>query len=520
MKKTLVLKLIMLVLSIVCILSFFGCDSANEEESLKGVKRSLVYKLNSDGTLSVAYEGTSEDGIIVIPPLYKGSPVVRIEGDAFSRNQSIRAVSIPDSILYIAENAFEGSNALIYNEYDNALYLGNEENPYHALIKAKSDEITSCEIHDKTVVLASGAFANCRSLRSLTIPENIRSIGYGSVTACDNLVEIINRSHFVIEKGRADNVGYFAKNICSSAEETKIKTTEEGYVLYEDEDTACFMQYVGSETDLILPAGITEISSRAFKDNATLHSVVIPDSVTEIGAHAFDGCGNLRSVTIGAGVTNVQANAFYQCFCLAEVLNRSELTITKGTPDHGYVGYYAEYIGTGEETSHITTDEAGFVLLRHGEESILTDYVGSEVNLILPTEITRVGKYAFSDCVNLTSVSIPHSVKEIDKEAFYSCYNLQSIYYDGTFEEWSVIADGGPLFGNYAVSYDICCTNVTMHCRNLVIKNAENKATIYDGSFFTVTMMPAPIPEATVFYIDGEAVKDPFSPGIIYYPST
>jgi len=55
--------------------------------------------------------------------------------------------------------------------------------------------------------------------------------------------------------------------------------------------------YKGTETDLVLPEGITEINQYAFYNCDSLTSVIIPDSVTSIGSCAFQYCGSLISIT-------------------------------------------------------------------------------------------------------------------------------------------------------------------------------------------------------------------------------
>ena len=49
-------------------------------------------------------------------------------------------------------------SSLVYNEYNNALYLGNPSNRYLALIEAKEESISTCRIHSDTKVIAGEAF--------------------------------------------------------------------------------------------------------------------------------------------------------------------------------------------------------------------------------------------------------------------------------------------------------------------------------------------------------------------------
>ena len=56
------------------------------------------------------------------------------------------------------------------------LYLGNEDNPYHALVKPKSNDIISCEIHPDAKVVAVDAFEECTALTSVSLGKGVTYI--------------------------------------------------------------------------------------------------------------------------------------------------------------------------------------------------------------------------------------------------------------------------------------------------------------------------------------------------------
>lgn len=71
-----------------------------------------------------------------------------------------------------------------------------------------------------------------------------------------------------------------------------------------------------------------------------------------------------------------------------------------------------------------------YIILDDGTAEI-TVYTGSDTEIVIPSEIegkavTSIGRYAFSDCKGLTSVTIPDSVTSIDS-AFSDCDGLTSV---------------------------------------------------------------------------------------------
>ena len=63
--------------------------------------------------------------------------------------------------------------------------------------------------------------------------------------------------------------------------------------------------------------------------------------------------------------------------------------------------------------------------------TLIGDYAFSDCNnltsITIPNTVTSIGGYAFSDCDNLTSITIPNSVTSIGYYAFYNCSSLTSI---------------------------------------------------------------------------------------------
>ncbi len=214
--------------------------------------------------------------------------VTSIGSEALSYCTSQTSVTIGNSVTSIGRNAFYDCKSLVYNEYDNGYYLGNEENPYVVLIKAKDKSITFCTIHEKTKIICYEAFINCDSLTSITIPNSVTSIGYDALYGCSSL-----------KYNEYDN-GYYLGN------------EENPYlVLVKAKDT--------SITSCTIHGNTKFIYTSAFYGCASLTSITIPNSVTSIGDWAFYKCTSLTSATIGNSVTSIGIRAFSNCTSLTSV---------------------------------------------------------------------------------------------------------------------------------------------------------------------------------------------------------
>ena len=168
--------------------------------------------------------------------------------------------------------AFYGCS-LEYNEYDNALYLGNSNNPYLVLVKAKETSILSCKINNTTKIICNNAFVDCSGLTSITIPDSVTSIDETAFQYCNRLANI-----YITDLYAWCNISGLRNLMEEGLSDKKL--------------------YLNNEliTDLVIPESITSISEDVFRGCSELTSITIPNSVTSIGWDAFYGCSDLKTV--------------------------------------------------------------------------------------------------------------------------------------------------------------------------------------------------------------------------------
>ena len=141
------------------------------------------------------------------------------------------------------------------------------------------EEITNLSIPDGVTSIKGGAFINCPSLTSVTIPNSVTSMGafYG----------------------------------CSSL------------------------------TSVTIGSGVTSIGDRAFNGCSSLTSVTIGSGVTSIGDWAFNGCSSLTSIDIPNSVTSIGSNALANCEALEVVTCHA--TSVPSTNTDAFDGSYVDY---------------------------------------------------------------------------------------------------------------------------------------------------------------------------------
>ena len=247
-----------------------GCKNTIIPESVTSIGSEAFYNCFSLTSITIpnsvtsigseAFYNCSSLTSITIP-----NSVTSIGEYAFYNCYGLTSVTIPESVTSIGDYAFGSSNLTsIVVESGNTTYDSRDN--CHAIIETATNTlIVGCKntIIPESVTSIGGYAFSTGSLTSITIPNNVTSIGEGAFRYCYSLTSI---------------------TIPNSV--TSIRT---GTFLY------CY-----SLTSITIPNSVTSIRTGAFSYCYGLTSVIIPNSVTSIGEHAFSYCSSLDTIYVEA----------------------------------------------------------------------------------------------------------------------------------------------------------------------------------------------------------------------------
>lgn len=230
---------------------------------------------------------------------------VEVIGEAAFRECGIDKISIPDTLVDIRSDVFKYTG-VEYTEYDNALYLGNENNPYLILAKAKSEDITSCTVHPKTRFIYHGAFNECKALVDLQIGESVEVIYQQAFYGCSALKEIN-----LPDSVRAVDYESFAW--CSAVESITIGAGVRNISFFSFLSTPALSSISVSEANPAYKSSgncLIKIHSKTLVKGCNTSVVPSDGSVTVIGAYAFYDADELKEINIPLSVVEIQSTAF------------------------------------------------------------------------------------------------------------------------------------------------------------------------------------------------------------------
>ncbi len=380
-------------------------------------------------------------GEIVIPEYYRGLPVYGVDSTGFSvsglyldeilstfesgerLNKVTTGIKFHSNLTYIGSVAFAGMTKITELDIpDSVTKMGDLAFAYCTSLKnlrlsnnlktLATYSFYNCGLEQVSLpqnlqVIEPYAFANNSSLTQITIPSSIKNIENGVFNNCTSLTQISlpeNLDGVVFSTNLFNYTGWYEQ-------------LPDGLAYIDDSFLYTYKGVMPTDCQIVLPSSTKYISNGAFNNQENLKSIVIPSGVRFLrngygSSFAFSGCKNLESVQLPSDLQTLPERLFSVCPSLKHL----------------------------ELPNSVTHIEKNAIFQCRGLESIK-----------LSNNLVTIDKMAFNECTSLNNVVIPKSVKNIGIDTFKGCTALNSIYYEGTQEEWEIIAPSS--HPNYATTF-------------------------------------------------------------------
>lgn len=292
-----------------------------------------------------------------------------------------------------------------------------------------------------------GAFGDCTSLESLTLPQSLIEIPNYAFRGCKKLKEIEIPTEIT-------KIGEYAFEGCTSLASVKLsdKLIEIGKYAFIN------CAKLGS---IKFPAKVTTINQGVFKNCTSLQTIVFPDDLRELGSDIFVNCSSLETVEFPQNLISIGSGTFKDCIKLNKIKFSPRLTTI------GYSAFEnckslktvsipgsAENIGNsafGNCGLEEATLEMGIVSIKENifsgckylvkvnfPESMTAIGGLAETGIkevIFPKNAVAIESRAFTDCDSLRSIIIPEGIEIIRSSAFLYCDSLTQVQLPSTLKE-------------------------------------------------------------------------------------
>ena len=217
--------------------------------------------------------------------------VKAIGNEAFYGCSQLLSTSIPNSVSYIGDHAFDFANYMTFNIPDSVVYIGES------------------------------AFLGSHTIDSIVIPSTVTHIGewafhgdiiYNLKIKCPlevivpKLSSLFVLTNYVYGDAPCSQIFLYGSSIVDWIQKVTVRDEWGGpiYDLYINDTMV---------TNVTLPDTVTSIKDYAFSGIRSLRSINIPNSVTSIGKSAFENCENLQHVYLSDSIQNIRDRTFSEC---------------------------------------------------------------------------------------------------------------------------------------------------------------------------------------------------------------
>lgn len=301
-----------------------------------------------------------------------------------------------------------------------------------------ASECTHIIISDGVTEIGYKAFAGCKNLKSIQLPNTLLKICNKAFFDCENLKKIYIPKN-VTEVG----AGVFFK--CVNLQNIIVSNqnkcfTSCGGVLYSKDLKVlyCYPPKL-TYTHYIINTHVEKINDCAFAYSTNLNYISLSDKLLYIGEFVFYGCTNLKKLSIPKSVNtfvgdmccflncdNIEQLFFIGKFEINSIYNLNKLKVLYISENVSCLeSYKGEIFKTHTALEHLILYKNDYFTVENGclfnkEKTILYRRFPTQRNstYTLPNTVIQIGKWAFRDNNMLSNIILSNNLTYIDVGAF------------------------------------------------------------------------------------------------------
>lgn len=322
---------------------------------------------------------------------------------AFSGCTALVTLNLPENLGTLDSYAFKGCTALTtVNFVANAKFIKPET--------TEGGTDPAPEAYDPAglvTTIGDGAFMDCTSLTTITLPYFIARIGNSAFENCTALATFTTMDGADNKTAALRTIGDRAFFGNTSLNNVDVNTTKSVNTIGVSAFENC------GQLATINLSGVTRFAEGVFRNAKALKSVTMSANASiYVGQEAFRNCVTLSEIT--ARIAAVDDGAFRNCISLRAIT---------------FVSSGIEYIGSNAFNGCVLIQKVSIPssVVAIGDSAF--DGCRGITSLTFESNETlqTIGYSAFGGCSLLTRVILPSSLVELNATAFYGCSDLEYV---------------------------------------------------------------------------------------------